>query len=338
MKLSSRLAVVTPILFIILPLNLFATDHLMVIQEVFPGTSARPDAQYVMLRMTSGGQNLVAADYVELQDATGVVLGTFGTFPANVANGGAICAYPNCPAIIIGTMAAQTLLGFNFDVVVDAQVGHVLMPQGGGRVCFRIGTLPTQIPDCVAYGNFTGVNTIATPTANACDANFGAPAAPLRLGFALTRGQFNCVAKENSLDFTNRFPHPVANNGANANVDTDADGLINVLDCDDINGDAGLYPPLGVADLSVNGSLTADWSWSAEPAFVGTSLLYDLAILRHNDLVTQPTCNAAGMAGMLLTGPGVPGTTFQESVQPLPGEVFYYLARSHTICGPAPFC
>lgn len=169
---SVHRAVLTACLFVCVPLDLLATDHLMAIQEVFPGTPADPAAQYVMLRMTSNGQTPVSADFVEVQDAAGTVVGRFGTFPAIVAPGGCTLSYPNCPAILIGTMAAQTLLGFTFDVVVDAQVGHVPLPLTGGRVCFRIGTLATQIPDCIAYGNFTGVNTIATPTANACDANY----------------------------------------------------------------------------------------------------------------------------------------------------------------------
>lgn len=337
MSYITRRAVLVAVILVLLPSQLLATDHLMVIQEVFPGTPARPDAQYVMLRMTSGGQNLVNADFVEIQDAAGTVLGRFGTFAANVAQGGAACSYPNCPAIIMGTSAAQTLLGFTFDLVVDGQAGRVALPMTGGRVCFRIGTTATSIPDCVAYGNFTGVNTIATPTANACDANFGSPTAALSLGFALTRKLFNCAAKENSTDFENRFPHPVANNGGNANTDSDADGLINVLDCEDIGGN-GLYPPLGVADLNVNGGVVANWSWSAEPAPVGTSLVYDLTEMRRTDLTGQPTCNGAGMAGTILTGAGVITTGVQESSQPPPGEIFYYVVRSRTICGSAPFC
>ena len=32
-----------------------AAEHLMVVQEVFPGTPADPASQYVMLRMTARG-------------------------------------------------------------------------------------------------------------------------------------------------------------------------------------------------------------------------------------------------------------------------------------------
>src|SRR5262245_61549460 len=93
----------------------YATDHLMVIQEVFPGTPADPNAQYIMLRMTSSGQSLVNGDFLRVENAAGTVLGRFGTMIHGVASGGTLgCAWGDCPAIVIGTMAAQTLLGFTF--------------------------------------------------------------------------------------------------------------------------------------------------------------------------------------------------------------------------------
>src|SRR2546425_2421721 len=114
-----------------------ATFHLMAVQEIFPGTKTNPQAQYVMLRMTSSGQEFVNGTFIDVQDANGVVLGRFGTLDHNVANGGTVgCAYPNCPAIVVGTSAAQTLFGFSFDQIVDAQAGHVALPPAGGRLCF----------------------------------------------------------------------------------------------------------------------------------------------------------------------------------------------------------
>src|SRR5262245_40224664 len=55
-----------------------ATFHLMVVQEVFPRSPAAPGAQYVMLRMTSSGQNLTANTFIDVQDAAGNLLGRFG--------------------------------------------------------------------------------------------------------------------------------------------------------------------------------------------------------------------------------------------------------------------
>jgi hypothetical protein len=316
----------------------WGADHLMVVQEVFPGTPSNPAAQYVMLRMTASGQNLLNGDFVEVQDAAGAVLGRFGTFTSNAPNGGTIgCSYGTCPPLVMGTLAAQTALGFTFDLVVDGQAGRASLPLGGGRVCFRTGTTATSIADCVAWGSFSSANTIATPTINGCDANFGAPAPALAHGFALTRKTFSCAAKDNAVDFENRFPHPVANNGGNANADSDADGLINVLDCDDASG-ASLYPPVGVAALDVTGGLTAGFSWSQEPAPAGTSLVYDLAQMRRADLDSAGSCNAAAPAGTFITGAGVTATSFSGSDDPGVGSVYYYVVRSRTTCGGSPFC
>ncbi len=66
-----------------------ASVHLMAIQEVFPGTPADPEAQYVMLRMTSAGQIFTANTYIRLEDEDGNLLGRFGTFTSSVAFGGA---------------------------------------------------------------------------------------------------------------------------------------------------------------------------------------------------------------------------------------------------------
>ena len=41
----SRRAALAAILFLCSPFNAHAADHLMVIQEVFPGTPANPDQQ-----------------------------------------------------------------------------------------------------------------------------------------------------------------------------------------------------------------------------------------------------------------------------------------------------
>src|SRR5262245_26411693 len=167
-----------------------AAEHLMSVQEVFPGTLAAPDAQYVMLRMTSSGQTLLNTHYIAVEDPNGVMLGRFGTFDHNMGNGGAVCSWPNCPAIVMGTSAAQTLFGFTFDQVVDAQAGRVALPLTGGRVCFRLSSNNAAM-DCVAYGSYSAANTIPAPTFNGCDANFGTPAAALARGFALTRTGFN---------------------------------------------------------------------------------------------------------------------------------------------------
>src|SRR5204863_7815745 len=115
-----------------------------------------------------------------VEDAGGNVLGTFGSFTANISNGGAACSYPTCPPFIIGTQAAKNLFTFTFDKIVDGQVGRVALPIAGGRVCFVSGS---SVVDCVAWGTYNctapgclGANQLRTGdgSANGCDTNWGA--------------------------------------------------------------------------------------------------------------------------------------------------------------------
>ncbi len=307
-----------------------ALEHLMVVQEVFPGTPAQPDAQYVMMRMTSSGQRFVNGTFVEVQDATGTVIGRFGAFDHTVANGGtAGCVYPNCPAILMGTSAAQTLLGFAFDQIVDAQAGRVPLPAAGGRACFR-GPNATQIFDCVAWGAYAGSNVSAVST-NACDASYGTPAAALSPGFALTRKQFSCPVKENSTDFENRFPHPAADSGASANVDADGDTLINVLDCGDADP-ASLYFPLEVPDLAAAGDPVM-LSWQGQAALSGGSTRYDVARASLDELRSTMTFNLAACAAGMVNGT----LATDAGPDPPPGQTDYYFVRARNGCGKATY-
>ena len=63
-----------------------ATFHLMKIVEVFAGTPASPQAQYVVLQMYASGQNLVGGHNLILYNAAGTAIAT-RVFAGNVANG-----------------------------------------------------------------------------------------------------------------------------------------------------------------------------------------------------------------------------------------------------------
>lgn len=329
----SGLSPTKPILVVLAALGLGApgtpaAEHLMAVQEVFPGTPAQPAAQYILLRMTSQGQTFLNTTFVSVEDVNGATLGRFGTFDHNMANPGGICSWPSCPAIVIGTAAAQALMGFAFDQIVDAQVGRVPLPLAG-RVCFRIAGGAT---DCVAYGAYTAANTIPMPTVNACDANFGTPAAALQIGFALTRTAFNCLAKENSTQFANRFPHPVANSGANANVDADGDGLVLPLDCDD-NDATSWYRPVPNGFINVDDTSGIVVSWAAQDATTGSSTVYDVVSGSAEDLrdahgFTLAVCMARGAAGTSTADPN-----------PLPParDGRYYAVRARNACAAGSF-
>lgn len=322
----------------------WATKHLTVIQEVFvgpPGDGTNPGltpdqrAQYVMIRMTSAGQNLVANTVVRVEDRDGNVLGSFGRFPANVANGGSACSYPNCPAIIMGTQAAKNLFSFAFDAIVDGQAGRVAIPAAGGRACFK-DNASAQVYDCVAWGNFSctpancpgGPNTFHTgdintpPAGNGCDSNFGTPigtASGLTYGRSAARSAFNCAAKENSTQFALQFPRPVNNAGTSDNTDSDADTLINVLDCNDASTTL-LWPPTEVQDQTVTGRPSSTDAWASQSGTSGSGIAYDE--------VRGTLANVKNFSDAGCSNPNNPSTSSVDPNLPPAGNGFYYLVRA----------
>lgn len=322
-----------------------AAKHLMVIQEVFVGppgdgvaTNLTPDqrAQYVMLRMTANGQNLVSGTQVRVEDKDGNILGSFGNITVNPPQGGSVgCVYPNCPAVIIGTQAAANLFTFPFDQVVSGQAGRVALPAAGGRACFK-DTAGTQVYDCVAWGNFSctaancpgGPNTFhagdvnTPPIGNGCDSNFGTPVATttgLKFGKAAVRSAFNCAAKENSTQLALNFPRPVNNAGTNNNTDTDADGLIDRLDCNTTSNTI-LWRPIEVQSQVVSGKPTSTDSWASQSEMSGSGLRYDevRGTLAAVNGFTDDTCFNANN----------PTTSSTDAAVPAAGGGFYYLVRA----------
>ena len=328
-------------LFLVTPA---ASSDRMVIQEVFVGPpadgtsaplTADQRAQYVMLRMTSSFQNFVDRASFRVEDADGNLLGAFGSFTASVANAGTFdCAYPNCPAIMLGTQAADNLFTFSFDQDVDGQAGRVALPQAGGRVCF---VNYSSVVDCVAWGNFdctrSGNCALANGprtgdrSANGCDPDFGTPASPagLQYGFALARTTFNCLANENSTDFGLAYPRPVNNAGSNNNVDADGDGLIDVLDCEDANTSFH-WPVADLQNLTSEPGPPTALSYS-QAAASGSGVTYDL--------VRGTIAHLAGFTDALCLLNNDPTGSFQEANDPLVGEGFYYLVRANSTaaCG-----
>ncbi len=132
----------------------FASFHLMKIREVFPGTTAAPDAEYVMLQMYSGGQNQLAGHHLEFFDASGASLGQV-VFGSAVANGS------NQSFVLIATSAAQTLFGVVPDFVMTEQ-----MDPAGGMVCF-------EAIDCVSWGSYAGSSASPSPSGTPFGPNGG---------------------------------------------------------------------------------------------------------------------------------------------------------------------
>lgn len=118
----------------------WAAFHFIKITEVFPGTNAQPNAQYVELQMYSIGQNQVQTHSIVVYNAAGTSVGTY-TFGAPVANGASQAT------ILIATTEAATLFNVTADLTMTPTI-----PLAGGMVCF-------DNVDCVAWGTFN----FATP-------------------------------------------------------------------------------------------------------------------------------------------------------------------------------
>jgi hypothetical protein len=114
-----------------------ANFHFMKVREVFAGTTASADADFVELQMYTSGQDQVQNHNLTLYSATGTP--TVFTIPDDVAND------QNQSTILIATGAAETQLAFqaDFDTMPAALGG------AGGAVCF-------ENIDCVSWGTFTG--------------------------------------------------------------------------------------------------------------------------------------------------------------------------------------
>src|SRR5258708_7345067 len=122
----------------------WASFHLTKVVEVFPGTPASPQAQYIELQAYSSSQNFVGGHMVSVFDAGGAMITSFTL--TQVTNG------TNQAHILIATAQAQTF----FNVTADATMTASL-PLAGGKVCF-------DTFDCVAWGNYVAGDTaVGTP-------------------------------------------------------------------------------------------------------------------------------------------------------------------------------
>ena len=175
-----------------------ATFHEMSIREIYPGSIAQPDAEYVELQMWAPGQNLVGGHSLKAYSAAGVLLST--TTFANDVPGDA-----NQSTILLATAAAESAFG----VVPDAAMVPDQLDSSGGAVCW------SETIDCVSWGSFSG--SLTSPA--------GSPATPSGIpdGMALRRTiSPSCATlleptddRDNSAaDFSPVFPSPRPNSVA----------------------------------------------------------------------------------------------------------------------------
>jgi hypothetical protein len=204
-----------------------ASFHLMVVQELFGGTSAAPNAQFVELRMFSSGQNLVAGHTLRFFNADGSLATTY-TFPSNVANAA------TDDRILACTTEAQTLFALVCDLSISAN-----LPFPSGKVVF------SDTIDAVAYGAYTGSTS-----------DTGTPAGFLVRGRSLQRKKDSGGSGDTNnsyADFRYTAPGPKNNarlSGSLPAGDADGDGVADGADnCpDNANASQGDADADGLGD------------------------------------------------------------------------------------------
>lgn len=126
---------------VILAVPARASFHLIKITEIFPGTAAMPQAQFVELQMYSPNQTQTTGQQVIFYDETGVEQASF-TFQRNLANGA------NQAHILAATSEAEELFGAQADLQITDELS---LP--GGKVCWGTPAFPV---DCASWGNYGG--------------------------------------------------------------------------------------------------------------------------------------------------------------------------------------
>jgi hypothetical protein len=114
-----------------------ADFHIMKVDEVFAGSAAQPNADFVELRMAASGQNIVGGHELYLYEASGTRHAC--TIPSNV---------PNNDLNDRILFATSLFTSATPDFVIPP-----LLAGTGGAVCFE-----TSV-DCVSWGSFGGSTT-----------------------------------------------------------------------------------------------------------------------------------------------------------------------------------
>ena len=213
---------------LLIPASGFASFHEVKIVEVFPGTFAQPNAQYVVLQAWADGQNFVNGHSVLFFDHTGASAGSF-TFDHNMANG------LDQMKMLIATSEALALFG---GMTGDLTMTPVIDPLGG-KICWDFGHY-----DCMAWGNYTGSSSmVGTP--------FNTPVG-LELGRAARRRLDICMnptilescddTDDSDNDFIMSLPAPKNNANESGTLPSSACGNSTVEGletCDDGNSNGG---------------------------------------------------------------------------------------------------
>jgi hypothetical protein len=150
MRRGLKLALTTGLALLAAAPSALADHHEALIGEVYPGTAANPDDEFVEVRMYLSGQNLFASANLEFYNPSGTKTGTLEL--VDVPDGA------NQRTILAGTPSMETTF-----TPVQADVGYEssALAGSGGGVCLTsdagFGTI-----DCVAWGSVI-LNGAGTP-------------------------------------------------------------------------------------------------------------------------------------------------------------------------------
>jgi hypothetical protein len=179
-----------------------ASFHLMKIREVFPGSVAAPNSDFVVLQMTSAGENFVNGHEITLYGAT-------GSFSATVPMTKTLGRGDNQSTILLA--GSGYAAAFPGGPAADFTNAALSLSPAGGAVCYPDGVPP----DCVSWGSFTPPMT-GLPSASGPNASVSG----ITDGKALTRSiSAGCATlleesddtNSSAADFAESSPTPRAN-------------------------------------------------------------------------------------------------------------------------------
>jgi hypothetical protein len=164
------------------------------LREIYPGSGASPDAEYVELQMYAPGQELVQGHRLDFFDSAGSSLGSV-TFGSSVPRGA------SQSTIVVATAQAES----HFGIVADLAMPADRLAPAGGAVCW-------EALDCVSWGAFSG--SLGSPAGSSAD--------PLGIpdGLALRRTiapgcptllEASDDRNDSASDFADAFPAPRPN-------------------------------------------------------------------------------------------------------------------------------
>jgi hypothetical protein len=197
-----------------------ALFHFAVIDEVMAGYNLDPDVQFIEIRMTSSGQNLVEGSVIGYFDATGTYAGDILVMPDDVPSGSNL-------RWIVGTPQYAARSGitpeFTFAPVAFPATGMICFGGGGG-------VLPLIPPtwdrtnmanwvDCVPYGGYSATPNKygSCPAAPNCSTPFG-------LGTGVRSLTRSASTNNPPADWSQQCPSPTSNrNSLGFDIDNHVD-------------------------------------------------------------------------------------------------------------------